>query len=84
MFSVQVDVDVVAAARAVTLSHTAKHDLDMLLKTTLTEAFGGAVVRPWLLHRQSGPLAIIVGYSKIPPRRLRHGWLCRYLRAAWQ
>lgn len=63
MFSIQVDVDVVAAARAVTLSHTAKHDLDMLLKTILTEAFGGAVVRPWLLYRHKGPAAIIIGYS---------------------
>ena len=47
MFSVQVDIDVLAAARAVVLSHTARHDADMLLKTTLTEALGGAVVRPW-------------------------------------
>jgi hypothetical protein len=65
MFSIQIDVDVVAAARAATLSHTAKHDLDMLLKTILTEAFGGAVVRPWVLHRHKGPLAIILGYSKM-------------------
>ena len=40
MFSVQVDIDVLAAARAVALSHTARHDADMLLKTTLTEALG--------------------------------------------
>jgi hypothetical protein len=65
MFSIQVDVDVVAAARTATLSHTAKHDLDMLLKTILTEAFGGAVVRPWVLHRHRGPLAIILGYSAV-------------------
>src|SRR5258706_8316915 len=66
MFSVQVDIDVLAAARAVTLSHTARHNADMLLKTTLTEALGGAVVRPWSLHRQFGSVASIIGYSAIP------------------
>jgi CRISPR associated protein len=66
MYSIQVDVDVLAAARAVTLSHTAKHDLDMLIKTILTEAFGGAVVRPWSLHRHSGRIGIVIGYSVIP------------------
>jgi CRISPR system Cascade subunit CasE len=66
MFSVQIDVDVLAAARAVTLSHTARHDVDMLIKSALTEAFGGAVVRPWSLHRQAGPVATVIGYSAIP------------------
>jgi hypothetical protein len=66
IFSIQVDIDVLAAARAVTLSHTAKHDIDMLIKTVLTEAFGGAVVRPWSLHRQSGEVATVLGYSAIP------------------
>jgi CRISPR system Cascade subunit CasE len=66
MSSVQVDIDVLAAARAVTLSHTARHDVDMLIKSTLTEAFGGAVVRPWSLHRQAGPVATVIGYSAIP------------------
>jgi hypothetical protein len=66
VFSVQVDIDVLAAARAVALSHTARHDADMLLKTTLTEALGGAVVRPWSLHRQLGSVASILGYSGIP------------------
>jgi hypothetical protein len=66
MFSVQVDIDVLVAARAVTLPHTARHDADMLLKTTLTEALGGAVVRPWSLHRQFGSVASIIGYSAIP------------------
>jgi CRISPR system Cascade subunit CasE len=66
MFSVQIDIDVLVAARAVTLSHTARHDADMLLKTTLTEALGGAVVRPWSLHRQLGSVASVIGYSAIP------------------
>jgi hypothetical protein len=63
MFSIQIDIDVLAAARAVALSHTAKHDVFMLLKTVLTEAFGGAVVRPWSLYRQMGPVATVVGYG---------------------
>jgi hypothetical protein len=65
MFSVQVDIDVLAAARAVSLSHTAKHDLGMLIKTVLTEAFAGAVIRPWSLHRQAGPVGTVIGYSAI-------------------
>jgi hypothetical protein len=66
MFSVQVDIDVLAAARAVALSRAARHDADMLLKTTLNEALGGAVVRPWSLHRQLGSVASVIGYSAIP------------------
>jgi len=66
MFSVQVDIDVVAAARAVNLSHSARHDVGMLLKTALTEALGGAVVRPWSLHRQAGSVASVIGYSAVP------------------
>lgn len=72
MFSVQVDIDVLAAARAVTLSHSARHDVDMLLKTTLTEAFGGAVVRPWSLHRQVGPVASVIGYSSLPVQEIEN------------
>jgi hypothetical protein len=66
MFSIQVDIDVLAAARSVRLSHMARHDVDVLLKTTLTEAFGGAVIRPWFLHHQEGPVASIIGYSSMP------------------
>ncbi len=70
MFSVQVDIDVLAAARAVALSHAARHDVDMLLKTTLTEALGGAVVRPWSLHHQLGSVASVIGYSALPIREI--------------
>jgi CRISPR associated protein len=63
MFNIQVDLDVMAAARALPMAHAARHDIDMLIKSMLTEAFAGAVVRPWSLHRQSGPVATIVGYS---------------------
>src|SRR5580704_6221283 len=67
MFSVQVDIDILTAGRVVALSHTAKHDLDMLIKTVLTEAFGGAVVRPWSLHRQAAQIGTIIGYSATSP-----------------
>jgi hypothetical protein len=66
MFNIQLDIDVMAAARALPMAHAARHDIDMLIKSTLTEAFAGAVVRPWSLHRQSGPVATIIGYSAIP------------------
>jgi CRISPR system Cascade subunit CasE len=66
MFSVQVDIDVLAAARAVTLPHTERSDIDLLLKATLTEALGGAVIRPWSLHHQAGSVASVIGYSAIP------------------
>jgi hypothetical protein len=84
MFSIQVDIDVLAAARVVTLPHTAKHDIDMLLKTVLTEAFGGAVVRPWSLHRQAGPVATVLGYSAIPVAdiEMRQGMALPSIRSA--
>jgi CRISPR system Cascade subunit CasE len=70
MFSVQVDIDVLAAARATTLSHASRHDVDMLLKTTLTEALEGAVVRPWSLHRHVGSVANVIGYSALPTKEI--------------
>src|SRR5262249_28171995 len=66
MFSIQIDIDLLAAARAVSLSHAARHDVDMLLKTIVTEALGGPVVRPWSLHHKTGPVATVIGYSAIP------------------
>jgi hypothetical protein len=84
MFSIQVDIDVLAAARVVTLPHTAKHDIDMLIKTVLTEAFGGAVVRPWSLHRQAGPVATVLGYSAVPVAdiEMRQGMALPAIRSA--
>jgi CRISPR system Cascade subunit CasE len=70
MFSIQIDIDVLAAARTIALSHAARHDVDMLLKTTLTEALGGAVVRPWSLHRQVGSVVSVIGYSSMPTREI--------------
>jgi hypothetical protein len=84
MFSVQIDIDTLAAARAVSLSHTAKHDLDLLIKTILTETLGGAVVRPWSLHRHAGPVGTIIGYSAVSPADIqaRLGMALPSIRAA--
>jgi CRISPR system Cascade subunit CasE len=65
MHNVELRLDIVDAARAVTLTHTGLHDSDLLVKTALTEAFGGAVVRPWALLRQEGRVAAIGGYSSL-------------------
>jgi CRISPR system Cascade subunit CasE len=45
------------------LSRTAIDDDSLVLKSVLTEAFGGPMIRPWVIQAQRGPLAIIVGYS---------------------
>jgi hypothetical protein len=69
--SIQVDIDVPASVRAVSLSHAAQHDTDLLLKTFLTSAFAGPVIRPWTLHRQDGPVATVLGYSTLSADELR-------------
>jgi hypothetical protein len=69
--SIQVDIDVPASVRAVSLSHAARHDTDLLLKTILSSAFAGPVIRPWTVHRQDGPVATILGYSTLPADELR-------------
>jgi CRISPR-associated protein Cas6/Cse3/CasE subtype I-E len=63
MYNIELRLDITAAARAVSLTHTGLHDSDLLLKTALTESIGGAVIRPWALLRQEGGIAIIGGYS---------------------
>jgi hypothetical protein len=69
--SIQVDIDVPASVRAVSLSHAAQHDTDLLLKTFLTSAFAGPVIRPWTVHRQDGPVAAVLGYSTLSADELR-------------
>jgi CRISPR system Cascade subunit CasE len=69
-WSIQIDVDVPAAARAVSLPHDAKHDPSYLLKTVLTEAFAGPAVRPWTVHRQDGPIVTVLGYSDLSKNEL--------------
>jgi CRISPR system Cascade subunit CasE len=69
--SIQVDIDIPAAARAVALSHAARHHNDLLLKTVLTTAFAGPAIRPWMVHRQDGPTATLLGYSNFSAGDLR-------------
>jgi hypothetical protein len=69
--SIQVDVDVPAAVRAVSLSHAARHDTDLLLKTFLTSAFAGPAIRPWTVCHQDGPIATVLGYSTLSVDELR-------------
>jgi hypothetical protein len=69
--SIQIDVDVPASVRAVSLSHAARHDTDLLIKTFLTSAFAGPVIRPWMVYRQDGPVATVLGYSRLSAEELR-------------
>jgi hypothetical protein len=69
--SIQIDVDVPASVRAVSLSHAARHDTDLLLKTFLTSAFAGPVIRPWMIYRQDGSVATVLGYSTLSADELR-------------
>jgi hypothetical protein len=71
MQHVEIVIDFVAAVRAVALSHAAAHDVDLTIKTALTEAFGGPAVRPWSVLRQSGPTVTVVGYSQLDADALR-------------
>jgi CRISPR associated protein len=68
---VEITIGFPAAVRAVSLSHTAVHDIDLTIKTALTEAFGGPAVRPWSILRQNGPTVTIVGYSTLDADALR-------------
>ena len=67
----EITINFPAAVRAVSLSHTALHDVDLTIKTALTEAFGGPAVRPWSVLRQNGPTVTIVGYSQLDADALR-------------
>ena len=63
MHNIELRLDITDAARAVTLTHTGLHDSDLLVKTVLTEALAGPVIRPWAVLRQDGRMAVIGGYS---------------------
>jgi CRISPR system Cascade subunit CasE len=65
---IQVTFDLVAAARQASasgLSRPALRDPGLVLKTALTEAFSGPIVRPWMLHAQRARQAVVLGYSRI-------------------
>ena len=84
MYSIQVDIDVVAAARAVTLSHTAKHDLDMLLKTVLTEHLAARSYGPGRCIGKQVRLARHHGYSRLRQLISKPDWEQRCLHSEWQ
>ena len=65
MHQAEITINFPAAVRAVSLSQTAVHDVDLTIKTALTEAFGGPAIRPWSVLRQNGPTVTIVGYSTL-------------------
>jgi hypothetical protein len=64
---IQVSIDVTRATRhfAQFMTPMLLQDDSLLLKTALTEAFGGPAIRPWAIHAIRGPTAIIVGYSML-------------------
>lgn len=73
LFHIQMDINVTQATRALapSLTHTGLRDDSLLLKTTLVEATQGALIRPWRLHTQHGPCAIVLGYSASSPEDIQ-------------
>jgi CRISPR system Cascade subunit CasE len=72
---VQLTIDLPAAlhhADKVTgLARAARQDTGLVIKTALTEAFAGPVVRPWRLHATHGRTALVLGYSEDDADALR-------------
>jgi CRISPR-associated protein Cas6/Cse3/CasE subtype I-E len=72
-FLAQIAVAVPQAVAAVSgsLTHTGQRDESLLLKTVLTEALGGPVVRPWRLLGVRDGTATLLGYSPHDAAALR-------------
>ena len=68
MLQIQTDINMTAAARHVAqfFPRRAISDPGYVIKTILTEAFGGPVLRPWALRAQRQQHAVIVAYSSKP------------------
>jgi hypothetical protein len=68
VFQIQTDINMTAAARHVAqfFPRRAISDPGYVIKTILTEAFGGPVLRPWALRAQRQQHAVIVAYSSKP------------------
>src|SRR5262245_7353701 len=68
MHLIQLPIDITKAVRhlAQFIGPRALEDDSLLVKTALTEALGGPVIRPWAIHRTArrGPVLTIVGYSE--------------------
>jgi CRISPR system Cascade subunit CasE len=67
-FVIQLSVDMVRAMRHLQafFSRDQAADDSLVIKTMLTEAFGGAVIRPWAIHVVRNSEVIVVGYSDMP------------------
>lgn len=65
---VQVNIDIVRAVRHLQAFFTRGQlaDDSLVLKSMLTEAFGGPVIRPWAVHAIRDERVVIVGYASIP------------------
>jgi hypothetical protein len=64
----QTQLSLAAAARHIAMAgfpHTAAADESFVLKTVLTEALGGAALRPWRVEARSRTALVITGYSEL-------------------
>ena len=67
MHQIQITIDAVAASAVAPRNA----DPGLIIKTALTEALAGPVVRPWRLHQQNGRDLMILGYSDLDEAALR-------------
>ena len=65
MHLIQLPLDITRAVRhlAQFMAPRALDDDSLVIKTALTEALGGPVIRPWATHARRGPVLTIVGYG---------------------
>lgn len=72
IFLCQTSVSITGAARHVqaVAGRRMARDNDLLIKTVLTETFGGPVLRPWAMHALHDGVATIVAYSGQTPEAL--------------
>jgi len=67
MHLAQLTIDMIAALdhaeKAEGLGRHLRRDTGLVIKTLLTGAFGGPVLRPWRLHAMHGRAALVIGYA---------------------
>jgi hypothetical protein len=75
MHFVQLTVDMVAALdhaeKAEGLGRHLRQDTGLVIKTLLTGAFAGPILRPWRLHAMHGRMALVIGYADEDAEALR-------------
>lgn len=71
------------AAASGSLSHAGRRDLSLVLKTALTEALGGSLVRPWRLMGTRDQTATLLGYTDGQDASALRGRLA-FATPAWQ